>query len=128
MDVSSTTSLNRVISKQSETSVSPTPEKTPEMTPEKSSESGTGLPIAGNDEPQKPESQAVKEAVQQIQNFLANTQRQLKFNVDEQSGRTVITVVNSQTQEIIRQIPSEEVLNIAASLEQSGLQLFDDLV
>jgi flagellar protein FlaG len=33
--------------------------------------------------------------------------------VDEVSGRTVITVINASTAEIVRQIPSEEVLALA---------------
>jgi flagellar protein FlaG len=52
--------------------------------------------------------------------------RQLQFSIDENSGRTVITVLNSETQEIIRQIPEEEALHLASKLVQGGdLEIFD---
>lgn len=39
-------------------------------------------------------------------------ERSLRFSVDEESGRTLIKVVDAQTDELIRQIPSEEALRI----------------
>jgi flagellar protein FlaG len=44
--------------------------------------------------------------------------RDLEFSVDEASGRTVITVKDSKTDEVIRQIPSEQLLKIAARLQE----------
>jgi flagellar protein FlaG len=48
----------------------------------------------------------------------------LHFRVDEQSGRTVITVVNTATAEIVRQIPAEEVLAVVRAFAAAG-GLFD---
>jgi flagellar protein FlaG len=42
--------------------------------------------------------------------------RYLEFQVDEQSGRTVVTVKDRNTGEVIRQIPSEEILRLARNL------------
>ena len=39
--------------------------------------------------------------------------RSLRFSVDEESGHTVIRVVDPETDEVVRQIPPEEVLNVA---------------
>ena len=50
--------------------------------------------------------------------------RNLQFSVDGDSGRMVIKVVDSQTEEVIRQIPKEEVLEIARSLEKTEGLLF----
>ncbi|GAB6043624.1 flagellar protein FlaG [Endothiovibrio diazotrophicus] len=50
--------------------------------------------------------------------------RNLKFSVDDESGRMVIKVVDSQTDEVIRQIPKEEMLEIARSLEKAEGLLF----
>ena len=50
--------------------------------------------------------------------------RNLQFSVDDDSGRMVIKVVDSQTDEVIRQIPKEEVLEIARSLETAEGLLF----
>lgn len=42
----------------------------------------------------------------------------LKFTVDESSGVSVVKVVDRATQELIRQIPSEEMLTIAKALDR----------
>ena len=61
-------------------------------------------------------------AVQDIAKNVRNVQRSLQFSVDQNSGRTVITVVDKTTEEVIRQIPPEEILAIADRIESvSGL-------
>ena len=50
---------------------------------------------------------------------------QLKFSVDEDTGRTVIKIINSDTHKIVREIPPEEMLRVAASLEQLAKQIID---
>lgn len=62
----------------------------------------------------------LQQAISEMNSFLQNLQRDLKFEVDSELGRTVISVVDSETKEVIRQIPSEEVLERAKRLEQSG--------
>lgn len=51
--------------------------------------------------------------------------RQLQFSVDKGSGRTVIKVIDTQTQEVVRQIPPEEMLALAGELQMSGATLLD---
>ena len=63
-------------------------------------------------------------AVSQIRDFVHMVRRELQFSVDENTGRTVVTVRDAQTEEVIRQIPAEEVLNIAARLEEVNGVLF----
>ena len=43
---------------------------------------------------------------------------QLLFQKDPQTGRMVLRVVNTRTQEVISQIPPEYVLNLAEDLKQ----------
>jgi len=62
---------------------------------------------------QQQAAQALQHAVEHIQ----STQRTLQFSVEEASGNVVVKVIDSETQEMIRQIPSEEVLGIATRLE-----------
>jgi flagellar protein FlaG len=70
------------------------------------------------------EPQDVSKAVQKINDFVKVVRRDLEFSVDEATGRTVITVKDSETDEVIRQIPPEEVLSIAENLENvQGLLL-----
>jgi flagellar protein FlaG len=51
---------------------------------------------------------------------MTSTQRSLRFQVDEGSGRTIITVINENTNEIVRQIPPEELLAVTRTLEALG--------
>lgn len=47
-------------------------------------------------------------------------QRGLRFSVDKNTGRTVVKVVNSATDEVIRQIPPEYLLRLAEALQQES--------
>lgn len=66
----------------------------------------------------------VKEAMQAIRRVVAPVAQSLQFSIDEATGKTVVRVVDASTQEVIRQIPSEEVLAIARALDRlQGLLL-----
>ena len=58
----------------------------------------------------------VQRAAQQLETFMQSMNRYLEFRVDEDSGRTVVTVKDRATGDTIRQIPSEEVLRLAQNL------------
>ena len=77
---------------------------------------------AGKDLPQAESSQISAEELQNVVKRLnENVQmvnRDLQFSVDEQSGRSVIRVVNAETQELVRQIPSEEILRISQYIKE----------
>jgi len=60
----------------------------------------------------------VQQAMEKIKVAIAPVAQGLQFSMDEASGRTVITVVDSSTKEIIRQIPGEEVLRMAQELDR----------
>lgn len=92
--------------------------------------SGKDVPVAGKNEPPArpaPPPISIDKALEQIQTFLSDSKRQLTFQFDESSRRTVIRVLNPATGEVIRQIPSEEVLKVAAYLQSQGLHTFDEL-
>ncbi|MCC6916200.1 flagellar protein FlaG [Nitrosomonas sp.] len=71
----------------------------------------------------KPEQ--VKEAVDQIQQFTQTLTQNLKFSIDEDTGKMVIKIVDAQTQEVIRQMPSEEAIKIASALGKIQGLLFN---
>ncbi len=53
-------------------------------------------------------------------------QRDLNFSVDEDSGISVIKVLDRATQEVIRQIPGDEALRFARALKEGAdLKLFN---
>ena len=76
----------------------------------------------GNDLPLQKASQVSAEELQNVVKRLNEhvqlINRNLQFSVDEQSGRSVIRVVNAETQELVRQIPSEEALRIAHNIQE----------
>ena len=78
---------------------------------------GEALPPAGKDLPaQAADTAQISEAVTKINEIVQSVQRDLSFNLDEDSGQTIIRVVDSGSGELIRQIPSEEALAIALQL------------
>lgn len=48
----------------------------------------------------------------------------LRFSVDHDTGRTVVRVTDANTQEVIRQIPAEEVLKLAKEIDRMQGLLF----
>jgi flagellar protein FlaG len=44
--------------------------------------------------------------------------RDLNFMLDEGSGKTVVKIIDSQSGELVRQIPSEEMLALARRLQE----------
>jgi len=58
----------------------------------------------------------VKEAVSKLNEFAQKTQRDLNFQIDEDSGKTVIKVYDRQSETLVRQIPNEEALEMAKRL------------
>ena len=66
----------------------------------------------------------LEESVSQLNELVKSVQRDLQFSIDDYSGRTVITVLDSKTAEIIRQIPSDEVLALARNIQSMKGVLF----
>jgi flagellar protein FlaG len=62
-------------------------------------------------------SAAVRAAARQIDSYLKQVGRALEYSIDEATGRTVITVRVTATGEVIRQIPNEEVLELARHID-----------
>ena len=67
------------------------------------------------------------ETVSQLNDSLQNVQRNLEFSIDQDVGKIVINVRDKQTDEIIRQIPNEEVLELAKNLHAAS-ERFNDLI
>ena len=67
---------------------------------------------------------AINEAVSELNNFVQSEQRDLMFSVDEGSGDVVVRVVDRTSGELIRQIPNDVVLDLAAKArDNEPLQL-----
>ena len=64
------------------------------------------------------DSKELEDAIESVNDHMRNLQRDIQFSVDDDSGRTIVKVVDGESQEVIRQIPSEEVLAIAKGLAE----------
>ena len=65
----------------------------------------------------------IERALVQLNEMMERSQRSLRFQVDKLSGRTIITVLDDVTKEVVRQIPPPELLAVMRRLEQSGTLL-----
>lgn len=68
----------------------------------------------------------VQQAVDQIKIAIDKLTQDLRFSIDEDTGKTVVKVLDSETQEVIRQFPSEEAISIARTLDKVQGLLFND--
>lgn len=60
-----------------------------------------------------------------ISRFVKSMNRDLTFSVHEASGHTVVTVLDGETKEVIRQIPSEEFLRMSEAVASGRSVLID---
>jgi len=67
------------------------------------------------------------ETVEHLNGLMQVIRRELHFQIDDRSGRTVITVVDAETQEVIRHIPPEEVADVAQHLDTLSGGLITDV-
>lgn len=62
------------------------------------------------------------EAVAALNKFIKPLNSAIEFSIDEDSGRTLVKVVDTETNDVLRQFPSKEALAISQSLDKfSGL-------
>jgi flagellar protein FlaG len=73
------------------------------------------------------EAAATQAVAERIRQYLRESGRELDFRVDADTHRMVVTVRDQETGEVIRQIPSEEILRIARSLPSPIERLADFL-
>ena len=66
----------------------------------------------------QPTREVVAKAAADIQQFVQSMGRNLSFSVDETTGYNVVRVVNPNTGELVRQLPSEELLKIARDFQR----------
>ncbi len=58
-------------------------------------------------------------AVKNINDSLQQHARGLEFAVDSESERVVVKIIDQDTKQVLRQIPSEEALELAKALDQA---------
>jgi flagellar protein FlaG len=68
----------------------------------------------------------IQEAIDRLNQQLKANGRDLSFQMDEEINRPIITVRNIETGEVVRQIPSEEIIRMAHSIEEGKGLLFNE--
>jgi len=94
---------------------------------------GKALPIEGKETssvavkapPQVPEFKKldVDKAIEELQAFVDGLGRKLSFARDESVNRSVITVRDTTTNQVVRQIPSEEVIAISRQIRDEMMEM-----
>ncbi|ABM61292.1 flagellar protein FlaG [Halorhodospira halophila] len=69
--------------------------------------------------------EALAKAVERMEKFMQQVGRDLEFRVDDATGKTVVTVYVRGTDDVVRQIPPEEMLAIAARMREVQGLLFN---
>ena len=64
--------------------------------------------------------QVAEAAMADIQHFICSQQRSVRVSKDEASGYMVVQLVDPSSGEVIRTLPSEELLRIARTFEMLG--------
>ena len=63
---------------------------------------------------------AAETAMKDIQHFISSQARSVRISKDETSGHMIVQLVDPDTGEVIRTLPSEELLRLARSFEMLG--------
>lgn len=90
---------------------------TPVTRPALGREAGPAAKPAPAEAPQLARAQ-VEDLAQGLQELVQTVHRQLSFKVDEDTGRTVIQVIDSTTREVVRQIPPDGILELQRRLSE----------
>ncbi len=113
--------------------ISPPPSSSAEAQPVKRSRPPEAAvearPIVAEKPAQKqspePAPKEIRQAVEQVRKQVeAKAPNELSFSIDQETGRSVVRIVDRKTGEVLRQIPAQEMLDIAKSIDKmQGLLL-----
>ncbi len=70
-------------------------------------------------ESSQPSKQQLEQAANNLNVHAQSLKRDLHFSVDEDTGETIIRVIDSASQKMIRTIPSDEFISMSQQLSQS---------
>lgn len=79
---------------------------------------GSPAPASQQASTAKPSPQELQQATDAINRALQGSDQSVRFSIDHDTGTTMVKVVDSSTDEVIRQVPSDEVITIARSIDR----------
>lgn len=66
----------------------------------------------------EPSVKQVQQALDQINSFVQSSNKDVQFSLDHSSGKILVQVMDTQNNQVIRQIPSKEALAISQALDR----------
>lgn len=93
---------------------------TTKVSPEKAAEVS-----ADRKEAQTIEQQKLEMIAEATENFIRSIQRELRIKVHNDTGRLMVQVISAEDGKVIREIPPEELLNLASKMEEMVGILFE---
>lgn len=91
-----------------------------QLKPELKEVSKASLPLAEQtiETNTKNDKEEVQNEIEKLQQYTQSIDRSLQFKVDEELGVTIVRVVDKNTDELIRQFPPEELINLSRRLKE----------
>ena len=83
------------------------------------------LPGRDNAAPEPFEAKVTQQALDGVNAFLASSGSHIQFAVHEASKQMMVTVIDNDTQEVIKTIPSKELLDLMAKISEMVGVLMD---
>ena len=99
-------------------------QETSEVTVAAGKKTAAGIQASNQSEAVEVGGKQLEEMVDDLNGLAQAVHRQLQFNIDDENGRVYVRVVDTETQAVIREIPSEEVRNMQKQLKEVSDTLF----
>mgnify|MGYP006186636305 CR=1 FL=1 len=105
--------------------IQPVPSTSPPLTPALTQSTGVNVVVPASVREQPAQNtplttEQIEQTVDEIRRQIAPVDQNLLFTIDKDTGKTIVRLIDSSTKEILRQIPSEELVAIARALGKSG--------
>ena len=82
----------------------------------------------GAEEVKKATEEKIQRVSELMNDYVSSMQRDIKIQVDNDTGRIIVKVISEETGKVIREIPPKELLALAAKMEEISGAFFDEIV
>jgi len=77
-------------------------------------------------ESQEPPKEDILKTLDKLNSSMENINEKVKFTFHEQHNRVIIKVVNTETEEVVREIPSRDIVKLSEHLQEYIGMLIDE--
>ncbi len=78
--------------------------------------------VASDQQTEVVEQAELNDAVTYINDHFQNIQRNLEFSIEEDTGKVLVRVYDTETEELVRQIPGEQAIKMAQIMHEKNLE------